>query len=718
MSETSLSIPFVKPGPEDFITNPYWLYIEVVRDDFEDGMTVGEAAAIIDNLYKVDPCGLIADPYNREGNNPVAEEPPPIDDWAAILAKYNIPTCDMLEYADDGDVGGYDTEIKVFRSHPGTEIYKLRLSNGTASFPRRVEERVIHTLDAEDVEYLVLNNPIIGRPVIAWIGVDGPDIEVRGNTLLWKGKFTGSIRAEFNTVYDLISIHVHGEPTDSETIDGTLPPGYNGTGWYSGDEDASELENNQSIECSVLAFYHYQFEELVLTKPDKDPSIAGSLAEALCSGITGDGGPGSGSTIIPGDPSDKDRICYQEIETENICQCSKKTKIDIDVKEVKCPKDVNSYTRLPDKLPSKNYTNCGETDEVNDPIFYEEKCCYPWPFPLKDMPLCQKIYSEYGGNNSFDDEKKQAYIDQYKNIDFIPVGTKSGICGEQVVEQDVEAKNCCEDIEIPVLEFIPGENPTVIADYSSVWIVISGGALPFIWSVEGEEAYFLINGQKVNKVKTESRSILLYTDNTCGTIQISVEDWCDQEDSYELRATTGTWDTTVLRQWDPWDHAPWDPDTSCEAGTGEGDEIDWDAVGDESSGDTYTDYQGYTRVVIKGTYRFKETADYTGYWGVNDPGPSNCTSDVCGSGRQTDPVEAWPPCAGIPSGMALRDCSWALGEPGITDCLLWVDDSPCCFDCGETVMIWQDRYGTVTCGTATWDVMLFITSRRWETWEC
>ncbi len=324
MIDQSLSISFSNTT-SDVVKDPYWLNMEIVQDEAADGMSVGQAAAIIDALYDISVCGESPDPYNLDGKQEVNNEPSQEDFNTAIRdvivdanGVFSMPdTCEMSSYNIAGEEGAYDVEIKVFRSHPGTEIYKLRLSNGTASRPRKITERVSHTLEIEETTSYTVDNPIQGRPVIAWVGVNGPDLHITGNTIWWEGKFTGTLQAEFETEYDLIEIHVHGEPTNSQIIEGTLPEGYTGEGWYSGEEDASEITDIQNIQCSVLAFYHYQFEELILNRPEEDSSVSGQEKDDICSAL--DSNYGYSNTHIGGDddspePYSYDTNCFDECE--------------------------------------------------------------------------------------------------------------------------------------------------------------------------------------------------------------------------------------------------------------------------------------------------------------------------------------------------------------------------------------------------------------------
>lgn len=729
MSEQSLSIQFVN---EDI--DPYWLHMEIVKEEDEEGMSVGQAASIIDSLYDISVCGANSDPYNVNNTQAVNNDPTPQTFADTLQALMLTPSsCAMA-----GEEGAYDVDIKVFRSHPGTEIYKLRLSNGTASLPIRKEERVSHTIDVENASHYTFDNPIKDRPVIAWIGFDGPDIHIKGNTIWWDGLVTGTIKAEFDTEYDLVHIHVNGELINSQIIEGTLPPDYLGEGWYSGTNDAYEIVNIQNIQCSVLAFYHYQYEELILNRPEVDSSVTGGSMDFLCNALLGSGGP---IDVDDGDnPWDYDRDCLnaclsrcsglegdeyincesscreectrwceQENKLTEICDCSHDETKYIQTTRVVCPSDVGTGSKLPDKTPIVKFIPCNDTDEeVDDPEFYAETCCTNWPFPNKPMPRCEIVYSGYSGDGEFSESDKKPYKDRYDVVSFVGVGPKEGICGEQSVEQVITPKNCCLD---PSPVYIhPENNPSVIADNSSARIIATGGTFPFTWSVSGEGAYFLYDGRKVNKLENEGGSVILYTDDVCGTIKITISDACDQEDDYSLRAADGHWSTVVYYSWSQYQIGS--ENRTCSPDLPEGLEWDSGAPGEEDV--TEADEDGWTVTRIVNGIKFTEQGVARTFVYTEGGTLTTCNSSQCGT--RIEDRNTWPPCLPVPSVVEYVSCEWVVENFG---CLKWLDaETPCCYECSGDTIVYNERYGVLVCHTGTHKAGPQIRSRRWEIWEC
>ncbi len=747
MTEQSLSI-FFSNTTSNVVEDPYWLNMEMVKDEEVDGMSIGEAATVIDALYDISVCGENPDPYNLNEEQEV-DNNPTVADFAQTLRdlKVDLPdvfasldTCELSGYNIAGEEGAYDADIKVFRSHPGTEIYKLRLSNGTASSPRKITERVTHTLEIEEATSYTVDNPILGRPIIAWVGINGPDLNITGNTIWWVGKASGTIRAEFDTEYDLVHIHVHGEPVNSQIIEGTLPEGYAGEGWYTGDEEASEIVDIQNIQCSVLAFYHYQYEELILNRPEEDLSVSGEEKDAICSALNPD--YGYSNTHIGGDDdpppqsydtdcftecedscfdaadncsgeySDNDcvaeyeactaacyerctRWCEQEQEVTKICDCSHNETNWINTYRVVCPSDIRTGGKLPDRDPEVNYIKCNDTDEeVDDPSFYEETCCVPWPFTDRPMPRCQIIYSAYGGSGAISDSLKAQYAARYENVAYIGVGTEDGICGEQSVEQIVTQKNCC--LDAPEV-FLPLEsNITVISDNSSAIIIASGGTSPYTWGVEGDGAFFLDGASQVNKLKTTDSAVTLYTEDCCGTIVITITDVCNESATLYIRAADGGWSTVEYRSWNYFILDPWHEDRSCSYN---GEEVT-DTPPASAIEDTVNG-SDWIRKVIDGQYRITETGD-----AANKVRAINYDYYCVDSNAERNPDQnVWPSCLGVPLTVSYTDCS-----------VMW-DCYYCCKEFDDFIQR-SDKYGATVCEKTTYFLGWNILDRRWETWNC
>jgi len=229
-------------APED----GYWLIIEQVKDE---PLTAGEVAEIIDELFDLTPC---KDPIVT-GKEP-KEEPPA--DMGEVLEKTDAD----LSACERRLTGTYQVDLRIVRSHPDLP-YVLRLSAGKILETVVNEKSIVITVDVKDSSSVTLTLPVRSSLSCSWMGsvinktgaINPPIIRVKGNTLFWDGKCTGTIRAEFHTVEDLVTVEIPGVPN------------------YVG----SDLGKTQ--DAVALAFYHYQVYSCDTTPPvDEDET---TLAE-------------------------------------------------------------------------------------------------------------------------------------------------------------------------------------------------------------------------------------------------------------------------------------------------------------------------------------------------------------------------------------------------------------------------------------------------------
>jgi len=550
--EASLQINF---SPSQDRIDPYWLRMELVEKD--NLMTVGEAANIIDELYHTSICGESTPLTPTE----TGEAPEPLaSDWTAALQKLSLPSCEALDQMNQGNPGGYEVDIKVFRSHQ-TEIYKLILSNGYASAPRRTLETVELTLTVENQSSIALDTPIYRRPHIAWTDIDGPDIHIMGNTLYWEGSVTGTIRAEFGTVYDLIHIRVTGTQTPQHIIEGTVEDQWLGVGFYSGSEEGTELTEVQDIQCSALAFYHFQYEELILNKPstDDDGTVDSNLESAICMQ--------QGSTTVEDgdDDFDPDKAieqckancakrykgdaaaiaacqkecvpeCVKHISFITICVCGGDRSIGFDSIPTPCPPGVSDGSSLggtSEWTGGTRFIDCGPDGEVHDATFYEQKCCES-PGDI-GLPACEEHHGPFT-NKQLDDDQKEAITTRYgADAKIIMVGPLEGSCGETITTQDIPSGNCCEGVSTIIWDY--DESVEVIADNSFGMVEVQGGQAPYSWKVRGTGFAFNEAGT-VRDAITDVPAITIYTKDSCGNAWVTVTDGCSS-DSESIRSTEG-----------------------------------------------------------------------------------------------------------------------------------------------------------------------------------
>lgn len=552
MTERTLSIGLT--ADTDPIKNPYWLHMEIKKDPLQDGMTIAEAASVIDAVYNIKACEPVETQQNdiwqqedegsnrdvwtddQEATTSSTEDLAAQRRFADSLSAYTT-RCD----ADDlADLVGYDATLKVFRSHRD-ELYKLQMVNGTADAAVKMSGRVVHTIDIDGESSHTFNNPILTipgtkPPVIVWQGLDGPEIHILGNTVYWNGAIKATLRAEFDTEWDEVLIHVTGEFGDSAIIEGTDSSVF-GTGWYSGSESGDEIEDYQSVECSVLAFYHYQYEELVLERPEEDESTTETEKINICSYIVRMGEDDGGD---PGDP-DPNAKCQQHVLETVVCECDGKTESNSYYKPVACPAGVSDGSTLQGSQDRRTYADCGFRDKVNDPAFYEETCCEPWPFTgvkERPMPKCETIIKAFQAKPKDEDEEK-ALKNQYpEGTKFVTVSPADGTCGKWVIKQMINAKNCCDTVSSLVWD--AEESIGVITPSSSGEVVVDGGAETLSWKVRGKGFWTDPSFTQRDRTTT-SRVLTIYTDATaCGSAEIYVTDGCSSV-SGSVLSTQGVW---------------------------------------------------------------------------------------------------------------------------------------------------------------------------------
>ncbi len=226
--------------PED----GWWLTIEQVKDD--ELLTAGEAAAAIDALFDLTPC---KDPI--ETGEEEAEQPP--TDMSAALDKIAEKVPVDLTACERRLTGTYQAQLRIVRSHPDLP-YTLRFSVGKVIEAVVTEKTIIVNLDVKSVSSIILPSPVRSGLSCSWqgsvIGPNGsvtpPTIQAKGNTLFWAGICTGTIRAEYQTIEDLVTVEIPGVPN------------------FAGSD------RGEPQDATAIAFYHYQAYTADITPPNDD----------------------------------------------------------------------------------------------------------------------------------------------------------------------------------------------------------------------------------------------------------------------------------------------------------------------------------------------------------------------------------------------------------------------------------------------------------------
>ncbi|KKR35962.1 MAG: hypothetical protein UT69_C0038G0004 [Candidatus Yanofskybacteria bacterium GW2011_GWE1_40_10] len=253
-------LPLSELTPED----EYWLIIEQVVED--ERATVGFVADTIDALFDTTLCVESQDEEPALPEEPVTpdsfEDMDEVIDKIAEKTEVDMSACEILRS------GTYQTDLKIIRSHPDIP-YALRLSVGKIIKTVLSSEQVSVNQNVKNQSFTILPFPVQTGLRVSWLGqvigkngvITPPAIQALGNTLFWGVEATGSLRAEFGTLYDLVTVEIPGIPN------------------YVG----SELGESQSAD--VLAFYHYHVYRADINPPEVDDG----LFEEVCGYSTSTG---------------------------------------------------------------------------------------------------------------------------------------------------------------------------------------------------------------------------------------------------------------------------------------------------------------------------------------------------------------------------------------------------------------------------------------------
>lgn len=255
---TTLRINRAAPTIPGLADPSYWLRIE--QDQEEDLVTQGEVAEMLDKLYDLDPCIVV------EEENPDAEpEEQEAPDQEKLYKTAKEVFGGDLMACQSALAGDYTAVIKVYRSHPD-EAYKLVLSAGDVTGTVPTQEERIDTMPVSSATSIELEYPVSGSIAAGWLGavigetgiIAAPEIKRRGNLLYWDAQATGTVRAEYTTEYDRVTVDVPGVPSS---------PG-------------SDVGESQDVK--IVAFYHFMVFQGEISKPDEDNTVTAGDLKQLC----------------------------------------------------------------------------------------------------------------------------------------------------------------------------------------------------------------------------------------------------------------------------------------------------------------------------------------------------------------------------------------------------------------------------------------------------
>lgn len=481
----------------------FWIRMEQELPD--DLATVAEAAEVIDKIFELDPCVAVEEDQEAE-EQPSSEET--MAQAKEVFLEHLLGQKESL--CLDGN-GCFAADVRVYRSHQDRP-YTLLITGGEAG--QTVvgnAERVIKTVTVKDSRSVAMDFPADQSVSVAWQGpcyskalgrLDvHPELIVSKGGISWGVAVTGVLRVEYDLPYDLVTILTSGK------------------------------------ECGVTALYHLSTDDIDLQPPPEDDE-----AMELCNG--------GGSHFE--DPDDDDQGgCYAEVTHKVRCLCtnadsgeSYKTR-----HATGCPDGVAPGTVI-SRSDDVSYKYCDTIDDVNDPEYYEDKCCTP---PYFVLPKCKKTYGIYSGGAGVNKDEAESLQKTYgSSLRFIPVGPKGGPCGEAVTEQAVHAKNCCDGA--PQLYADNERTQDIMSPNSAAVVYVLGGlgtlpedtgcvrrVLPTRkWAVSGADVWLDYNHSRKSG-ENNSNCVRIYSGpDACGSVHVHVTDGCSGT-SVTLRVTVGGW---------------------------------------------------------------------------------------------------------------------------------------------------------------------------------
>ena len=482
MSTQTLTINYRAPQP---LIDPYWIRIE--QDVVDDAATVTDPAKVLDALYQIEPC-------NQENSEPTpvapVEQESAVDTIATVL---DLPACDV---EPDGSV---QTTLRVYRSHL-TEPYTLRLHGGTVV--ETVQESGPATTSMEIAETVTLD-----YPVVSGFTCTPAPLSRQGNTLRFRADQAGlQLSASYHSQWDRITVRitgVEGEPGD----------------------------------CRALAFHHGIVDAIDLEIPE-----VAELDRSLC--------PAHRWNF---DPTDYEVTCYKIIEVTQRCTCSgdevgsytTEQVVPCPNQEMRCPNNQTTCMHLLGTEPLTEWVECAGDSEIPgrpgqnyliaSPAYYEEMCCHP---PSATLPQCPVKRTVYKAELPIEHGQK-FWRDLYgEGTRFVPVPPPSGICGEWIIEQRVEASGCCDGV--PPLSWDTSISPEVISPNSSVIIgVTGGGRFALRWTIS--DAGFQFTDARDTEIVGHGSVVRLSALPTaCGAVTVTVTDGCSTV-RRAIRCTSGRW---------------------------------------------------------------------------------------------------------------------------------------------------------------------------------
>lgn len=257
--------------------------------------------------------------------------------------------------------------------------------------------------------------------------------------------------------------------------------------------------------CMVMAYYAGGTELLTLTEPVPDD------ADLPCLSL---------GRTEKGDP------CTMTTDYAHYCKCGggRRTELDYTVSdEIECDGTGNK-TQTVDV-----YVNCSSEDQDDsffDPDHFETVCCF-----YGDPPPCKKTVATYGAAEPPTDDYPPGTV-------FIPVNQPAGPCGIHTTVWEEKPRNCCDGVAL--LEYDWDNSDETITSGGGAVVMVQGGKGPFTFKCFGS-GYHFSNGS-TSLVTDKQYAYVVAEPDTCGSVEVSVKDSCDQQTSGAVRnISAGQW---------------------------------------------------------------------------------------------------------------------------------------------------------------------------------
>jgi len=466
MNTASLDLTLISPDANtSFSGTEFWLRLEQEVPE-DDNVTTGEISKLVDELYKTDPC---IDPVSEEVEEPVERQPVTLESFiAAVKSKWDIAECRRLTS------GTYTAKVRVIYSHPNdpNEKYNLKVSRGTVDSIIRTYTEITKTINVKEESGYALEYPVPQRENEKWPG---------------KAKWLGSVFTEKlgaippPTITGRENILSWDVPCTG-TLIVTVPTVYD-LATITVPGIINQVTNiGVSQESRLTAFYHYQAYELDIEMIAEDTTADKETLAAICgwSGLDGGTGTGTGGTDTDGDPADDDP--------------------DGDVSD---GPELGCIKPAPQMATNK---------------FFRDNCCVDGT-----GPDCAE-YASLKEVKGLDAETMRIIAAGYNNpVEFIAVGPGPDGCGRIITRQNVNRRNCCDEID--PLQADP-TNPTSIAPNGSASLNTIDGNLQSEWWWEWRAGGGLTFAGGRTSAQGGKSMTVFAPEEFCASGYVTVDDGC------------------------------------------------------------------------------------------------------------------------------------------------------------------------------------------------